>query len=137
MTEGEAGKKIEHKPVRFLTPHFPKDKINEEVVREDKVVRWADSLYLNTMRMTAAASLAHFGTLEKAASLLEEAGFKVPGGFFSEEVGDEFFSLDEIEALQRYVEQDEEGIRTARASVGFHLAAAGQSMDPAEDYLQE
>jgi hypothetical protein len=126
---------MQHKQVRCLTPHFPKDAINEEVKREDKMVRWADSLYLNTMRMAAAASLAECGTLEKAASLLEEAGFKVPGGFFPEEVEDEILSLDEEAALQRYVECDEEGIRAARASIGFYLAGNGQSMDAAKDYL--
>ncbi len=103
--------KIEHKRVRFLTPHFPKEKINEEVKREDKMVRWADSLYLNTARMTAAASLAECGTLEKAASLLETVGFRVPPGLSPEEEQGDFLDLDEEEALQRYVERDEEGIR--------------------------
>ncbi|MDP9480566.1 MAG: hypothetical protein M3R38_33715 [Actinomycetota bacterium] len=127
---------MKHKPVRFLTPHFPKDKIDEEVEREDKMVRWADSLYLNTMRMTAAASLVECGTLEKAASLLEAAGFRVPAGFFPEEEEDEFFDLGDEGALRRYVEMDEEGIRTARASIGFYLAGAGQSMDPVEDHIK-
>ncbi len=128
---------MEHKPVRFLTPHFPKDRITEEVEREDKMVRWADSLYLNTVRMVAAACLAENGTLEKAASLLETAGFKAPSGMLPNEEEDELLVLDDEEALQRYVELDEEGIRKARASIGFYLAAQGQSMDPAEDYLQE
>jgi hypothetical protein len=128
---------MQHKQVRYLTRYDWRDAAAEEVKREDRIVRWADSFYLNSMRMTAAASLAECGTLEKAASLLENVGFKVPAGFFPEDEEDEFWSLDEEEALRRYVERDEEGIRTACASIGFYLAASGQSMDPAEDYLQQ
>ena len=124
---------MEHKPVRFLTPHFPKDKITEEVMREDKVVAWADAFYLNAMRMTAAASLAQWGSLEKAASLLDAVGFRVPGGVLSE---DEYFDLDDEAALRAYVERDEEGIRRAFGSIGFYLAGSGQSMDPREEHIK-
>ena len=124
---------MEHKQVRFLTPHFPKDKIDQEVEREDKMVRWADSLYLNTVRMTVAAVLAESGTLEKAASLLETVGFRVPAGVLPD---DEFYDLGDEEALQAYVERDEEGIRRAHRSIGFYLAGTGRSMDPKEDFLQ-
>ncbi len=124
---------MEHKRVRFLTPNFPKDKIDEEVEREDKMVRWADSLYLNTVRMTAAAVLAESGTLEKAASLLETVGFRVPAGILPD---DESYGLADDEALRAYVESDEEGIRRAYESIGFFLAGTGQSMDPKEDFQQ-
>ncbi len=124
---------MEHKQVRFLTPHFPKDKIDQEVEREDKMVRWADSLYLNTMRMTAAATLPESGTLEKAASLLDTVGFRVPVGILPD---DESYGLADEEALRAYVERDEEGIRRAYESIGFFLAGTGQSMDPKEDFQQ-
>lgn len=127
---------IEHKRVRYLHPHFPEDKIDDEVKREDKMVRWCDSLYLNSMRMAAASSLAGFGSLEKAASLLEESGWSVPAGFLSDEEEDEFGWGSDPSALRRYVEKDEEGIRHARNSIGFHLAGNGQSMDPKDDFLE-
>jgi hypothetical protein len=128
---------VQHKQVRYLTRYDSRDAATEELKREDHMVRWADSFYLNSMRMAAAASLAECGTLEKAASLLENVGFKVPAGFFPEEEEDEFWSLDEEEALRRYVERDEEGIRAAHASIGCYLAKTGRSMDPVEDYLKQ
>jgi hypothetical protein len=124
---------MEHKQVRFLHPHFPKDKINEEVEREDKLVRWADAFYLNAMRMTAAATLVECDSLEKAASLLETVGFRVPAGVLSE---DDYFDLDDESALRAYVEKDEEGIRRAYESIGFHLAGSGQLLDKAGKYLR-
>lgn len=127
---------MQHTSVRFLHPNFPEDRVDDEVLREDKMVRWADSFYLNSVRMVAAASLAESGSLEKAASLLECSGWSVPAGFLTDDEEDEFGWGGEPSALQAYVEKDEEGIRKARDSIGFYLAGTGQSMDPRDEFIE-
>lgn len=79
---------MNHEQVRvIMNPNA--GEIPPEVAREDKLVRWADALYLNAMRIAAAGVLEDQGSLQKAASVLWWAGFGVPAGYFPEDREDE------------------------------------------------
>lgn len=126
---------MEHKPMQ-VEAIFPgaNSGIPQEVKDEEgRAVDWAKRFYLDAMRITAAASWRREGALEKAASFLWWAGFRVPYGFLPEEEED----LEDEEALQRYVELDEDGIKRAYESIGLLLAAKGQLIDDVRNYIKE
>ncbi len=126
---------MEHKELRVILNR--NTEIPPDVEREQRTIDWASALYLNAMRIAAAAALVENDSLEKAASLLWWAGFAVPGGYFSGDEEDALPSLDTEEALRAWVEKDEEHIRRAFGSVGFYLAGTGALMNPKEMYIPD
>jgi hypothetical protein len=136
LTEEEK-KKIEHKHVRFI--FNPQGEIPPDVQQENELVRWAESLYAYSMCVVAAGVLKSEGSLDKAASVLEESGFHVPYGYierhYGEEVADEVADDDEAE-LRLWVENEAERIAgQAVESVGFYLAVQGKLTEKADKYL--
>lgn len=126
---GEATK-IEHERARMIIRRTEK-KPPPDVVRENRLVDWAEALRENAMLIAAAGVLAAEGDLRKAASVLEWAGFGVPAGYFSEgDEGYDYFPNDE-EALRLWVEGEAGRIEGALAIEGFRLAATGGLMDEA------
>jgi hypothetical protein len=133
-----AEKKIEHKQVRVI--FNPEGEAPPDVEQEYELVRWAESLYDYSMLVVAAGVLKAEGSLEKAASVLEEARFHVPYGYiehhYGEEVGYEVEGNDTAE-LQLWVENEAERIAgQVVESVGFYLAARGELKEKADAYLR-
>ena len=117
---------INHEQARVV---LKRDKeIPPEVEREDKLIRWADCVYNNTMLITAASVLAEQGSLDKVASILWWAGFVVPPRYFPERHEGEDLDPDEEAALRLWVEGEAERIEEAIQTAGFYLAVTGKLM---------
>jgi hypothetical protein len=134
LTEEE---KIEHKQVRVI--FNPQGEIPSDVQQENELIRWAESLYAYSMCVVAAGVLKSEGSLDKAASVLEESGFHAPYGYierhYGEEVWDEVVDDDTAE-LQLWVENEAERIAgQAAESVGYYLAVQGKLTEKADKYL--
>jgi hypothetical protein len=125
---------MDHKQVRVVMERGAE--VPPDVEREDKVVRWADALYANSMRIAAAGVLQAEGSLEKAASVLWWAGFGVPAGYFPEGHEGEDLSLCDEEALRLWVEGEAERIKNVTETIGFYLAGTGKLLDKADEYLR-
>jgi len=125
---------MNHEQVRVIL-NSEAGEIPEEVAHEDKLVRWADALYLNAMRIAAAGVLEDRGSLEKAASVVWWAGFAAPPGHFSEDKEDELSPLDGEEALRAWVEAEASNIEEALSGIGFYMAGHGKMADPIERRL--
>lgn len=124
---------MEHKELRVALHRT--GEVPQDVEREYQTLEWASALYSNALRIAAASVLLENDSLAKAASLLWWSGFAVPQGYFSEDEADALPGLESEEALRAWVERDEENIRRAFGSVGFHLAGIGSLMNPKEEYL--
>ena len=116
MTEEE---KIEHKQVRII--FNPQGEIPPDV------------------HVVAAGVLKSEGSLEKAASVLEEASFHAPYGYIERHFGEEVWyevEDDDTAELQLWVENEAERIAGQVAeSVGFYLAVQGKLTEKADKYL--
>lgn len=132
MNGESAAGKIEHRNVRVILNPEKAAQAPPDVKQEGKLIDWAEALRENAMLIAAAGVLASEGSLEKAASVLEWAGFGVPAGYFPEgHEGYDYFPNDE-EALRLWVEGEAERIEGVIGTAGFHLAATGTLMDEVE-----
>ncbi len=122
---------IEHKDVRIILDPRKAADAPADIVKEGKLIDWAEALHKNAMLIAAAGVLASEGSLEKAASVLWWANFPVPPGYFPEGSEGEFLDPRDEEALRLWVEGEAERIQGVIGTVGFHLAATGQLMDEA------
>ena len=123
---------IQHGDVRVILDPEKAASAPPEIKKEGKLIDWAEALHENAMLIAAAGVLAAEGSLEKAASVLWWAGFGVPAGYFPEgHEGDLYWPNDE-EALRLWVEVEAGRIEGVIGTAGFHLAAAGTLMDPAD-----
>ncbi len=123
---------MEHKDVRIILGREKAAQAPPDVKREGKLLDWSQALYLNSMRIAAAGVLASEGSLEKAASVLWWAGFKVPSGYFPEDhPANDYTSHDET-PIRMWVEAEAENIERVISSKGFHLATTGQLLDEEE-----
>ena len=100
------------------------------------VVEWAESLYINAMRIAAAGVLKSEGSLENAASVLEDAGFRVPYGYIMRHYGEQTdieTEGDHTARLSLWVAAESGRIVHVMESIGFRLAATGHLLDKAAD----
>jgi hypothetical protein len=125
---------IDHAEVRFILD--PKASIPSDVERENKTMDWAEGLYKQSMLIAAAGVLVSQGSLEKVASVLWWAGFRVPYGYFPDDEG-ESLDRDDEEALRLWVEREAESIEGAVRTVGLYLAGRGMLLDDAKSSVTD
>ena len=96
------------------------------------VVEWAESLYTNAMRIAAAGVLKSEGSLENAASVLEDAGFRVPYGYITRHYGEEVDIETESDPTARlglWVAAEAGRLVHVVEAIGYRLAATGRLLD--------
>ena len=124
--------KIRHKDVWAILDPAKAAEAPPDVKKEGKLIDWAGALHENAMLIAAAGVLAAEGSLEKAASVLWWAGFGAPAGYFRDGDEGEFLDPRDEEALRLWVEREAGRIEGVIGTAGFHLAATGTLMDPAD-----
>ena len=98
-----------------------------DAVLKQQCAGWGEHVYLYAMRTVAAGVFAKQGSQEDALGVLDDAGYRVPTAYFSEE--DEAYRQvegDRDEVMRLWIERDQENIEHTRKTFGFRLAALGR-----------
>src|SRR5215207_8558842 len=114
--------RIDHKEVRSISVWG--ENVPPDVVHEDKVIQWTDSLYEVALRIAAAGAFRALGSFERVASALLYTDWRVPDGYFDDD--EEELDGDPDAMMRRWVEREQVRIRAAVKTLGAELAFRGR-----------